>query len=207
MAPRTHRILAALAFALALASGPWARDAAACEVTETYLGTGAQLPLGCPLHVYMSSAAPDTRPPPITALRGGVNVNVNGTVSSETLDLLITQSLPTCLPDGSMTMISVPAPFTHHAITLAGVTPGDAIGLGSQWLAGIQIVAAAPCPAPVVPAPACMEQRPCFFDDLPPDFIDSSESCAAGGGAPGGLALLAVAALVLARRAPRRRRR
>jgi MYXO-CTERM domain-containing protein len=198
---RTHRIFAALA--LVLAGGLWeARDAAACEDGATYLGTGPQLPLGCPLHVYSLPGPFDSFAPTITVLRGGRYLNATGAIDQDIAQLTVERSVNSCSPTNFPPIRNI-EPIPHFAIMPEDVSVGEAIGIGDTWLYGIQIVAAAPCAPPVQPVPSCVERGPCFFDQ-PVEDLDSV-GCAAGGGAPGGLALVGLAALV--RWAPRRRRR
>jgi len=198
---RTHRIFAALA--LVLAGGLWeARDAAACELGAMYLGTGAQLPLGCPLHVYAMPGPFDSLPPTITVLRDGRYEDATGPIAEDITQLTIERSFNSCSPNNSPPIRNI-EPIPHFAIMPEDVRVGEAIGVGREWLYGIEIVAAAPCAPPVLPVPSCVERGPCVFEG-PFEDIDSV-GCAAGGGAPSGLALVGLAALV--GWLPRRRRR
>ena len=190
---------------LAIAGGLWApREAAAtCDLDGPFLGTGPALPLGCPLHVYTAPMPPQIART-VTALRGGAYVDVTGAGTTEIVQLATERSFLDCELQPLSTQQGVEA-FDHYAIQPTGVAVGERIGFGSGWLGGIEIVAAGPCAAPIVPMPACTEIRECFS---PPPFESfESSGCAAGGG--GGLAsgLLLLGLIRRIGRARRRRRR
>jgi hypothetical protein len=197
-----HRLLAVLVIAGAL----WApREAAAfCDISGPYLGTGSQLPLGCPFHVYGSLVPPPssgTLIPTITVLRNGTYVDVTGAYTSDTLDLPVTRTFVDCRGNPTTTVPSLET-YQHFAIPPLNVQVGEEIGFGRNWFIGIKIVAAATCPAPLVPMPVCMEVQQCFpggpFGD---DVVDNGCQARGGAGLAAGAALLA-----LLRWAPRRRR-
>jgi hypothetical protein len=193
-----HRILAVISIAGAL----WAREAAAsCNLAGPYLGTGPQLPLGCPLHVY-GGPSMDVLTPTVTVLRGGTYVDATGTYTMNLVDLQVERTITDCT--GSFTNTQrVSEPYEHLAIPPINVQVGEQIGFGRGWFIGIAIVAAGTCPAPIVPMPTCTDMNPCF--DEPP-----FEDFGPGGGcqARGGSGLGAGAALLgLLGRARRRRRR
>jgi hypothetical protein len=204
---RQHRILVVLAIAGGLCVP---RDAAAfCELFGPYLGTGPQLPRGCPLHVYSLPAPPGVPTPPqspapmITVLRNGTYIDATGAYNTTNTNLLVEMAFTDC--EGSVTnMTRMSTPYQHFEIlTKADVQVGEQIGFGRGWFTGIEIAAAGACPAPVLPTPACTEMPFC----MPPPPFDDFESgggCAAGGG--GGLAI-GLALLGAIRWAPRRRRR
>jgi hypothetical protein len=191
-----------LLIVLAIAGGLWApRDAAArCELTGPYLGTGPQLPLGCPLHVYIVTLPGFVRQ--VTVLRGGAYVDVTGTATPEHVELLVERTFVDCFQQAGTPQKTL-EPFDLWALQPAGVTVGERVGFGAGWVGGIEIVAAGPCAAPIPPMPACTEVapecgRPPPFEDFGPGGCDAR----GGGGLLAGLALLG-----LIRRGPRRRRR
>jgi MYXO-CTERM domain-containing protein len=199
---RLHRWLVALVVAGGLAVP---RAAESCQLFGPYLGTGAQLPLGCPIHVYAQLNSPTDLSPKLTVLRDGAYVDATGASNIETVTLAVDRTFAACAGSPGTTTRTFD-PYQHYAIVPKSVSVGDQIGIGTGWIIGIQIAAAAPCPAPAPPTLACTEVQPCF--DEPPfgDFVEEDSGCAAGGGGPaGGLVLLGLVAL--RRRAHRRRRR
>jgi hypothetical protein len=197
-----HRVLAAATIAGAL----WAHGtAAACNVIGPYLGTGPQLPLGCPLHVYFSGPVPISGVPyvpMVTAMRGAGYVDVTGAISTTPDALQVEQTFVPCPRGFQLPPEHRIESYGHFAVSLKSVQVGDQIGLDTGWLAGIAIVAAAPCAASIAPMPACIDMVPCPGDDPPFDDGSGSSGChaAAGGGLGAGAALLG-----LRRRARRRR--
>ncbi|HWO25143.1 MAG TPA: MYXO-CTERM sorting domain-containing protein [Kofleriaceae bacterium] len=192
---RPYRLLAVLA----ITGGLWApRDAAAvCDIAGPYLGTGTKLPLGCPLHVYSGfNGTGEPFIPKVTVLRGGAYADATGAITRNMEQISVTTTFVNCQlqPSNMMTTIM---PYDHLAITPQNVQVGEQIGFSSDWLTGIEIVAAGPCAAPILPQPACTETP---FCGSPPPFEDFEQSdCSAGGG--GGLALgLALLGLCAARR-------
>jgi hypothetical protein len=219
---------------LVIVGGLWApRDAAAthkvvrCRAEGPYLGTGPQLPLGCPLVAYSlyvdfllqagHLAEPfDPYDPRITVLRNGVYQDVTGTVAMELVTLPVTHTSLDCQNNflGTEQLLER---YWIHSLSPKGVRVGERIGLGSGWLNGIEIVKKGPCAAPVAPMPACTDMRidcapppleppPAPVPEPDPEPVDGGEpgGCAARGG--GGL-LIGLSLLGLIRRGPRRRRR
>jgi len=199
---RLHRWLVALALAAGVAAPREA--AAACDRFGPYLGTPAQLPLGCPVHVYAQPVPQLNFWPTLSVLRDGVYVDATGTSTFDLVTLTVTRTFTDC-SFSQPTTSQMFEQYQHHAVVPKGVSVGDQVGFGTGWIVGIQIVAAAPCPAPAAPTPTCTEVTPCF--DKPPfeDFTDEGSGCAAGRSGPAsGLLLLGLVAL---RRRTRRRRR
>lgn len=182
---------------LAITVGLWApREAAAlCEAPGPFLGTGPQLPLGCPVHVYFSffGGGPQMGPPRLTVLRDGAYVELSGDPFSEPKNLRVEETIIDCQLR-VISMATSTQTFEHLAITPIGVAVGDRIGVGEGWLVGIEVVAAGPCAPAIEPQIQCTQTPSCFeppFDDLP------HESCAAS---PGGGLLIGLALLGLRRR-------
>jgi hypothetical protein len=193
-----HRILAAATIAGAL----WAHGtAAACDLSGPYLGTGPQLPLGCPFHVYSGSGVMPGAPftPVVTTMRATGYVDVTGTVNTTDDELQVEQTFVPCNGGFQPQPQRNTEPYRHFAISLKNVQVGDQIGVGIGWLTGIAIVAAGPCAASIAPMPACIEMSPCFGEPPFDDVIDSPGCHAAGGSLWAGAALLG-----LRRRARRR---
>jgi uncharacterized protein (TIGR03382 family) len=203
---RLHRWLVALALALAAGLAAPREAAATCDLTGPYLGTGAQLPLGCPAHVYVQLSPQTDFWPKLTVLRSGVYVDATGTSTTDLATLTVNRMFIGCPGSPDMTAQTL-EDYQHHAILPKSVSVGEQIGFGTGWLIGIEIVAAAPCPAAVPPTLTCTELAPCFKEPPFGDFVDENSGCAAGGGGgpASGLGLLGLVAL--RRRARRRRRR
>jgi MYXO-CTERM domain-containing protein len=194
---RPHRILVVLAITLGL----WApREAAArCSLFGPYLGTGPQLPQGCPLHVYMMLVPGGGIPRQVTVLRGGQYVDVTGAAIPEPTQLRVKHVFTDC-GGVERTQESMES-YDRWEIQPVGVNVGERIGLGSGWVGGIEIVAPAACPAPLVPMPSCTDLG---FCNVPPPFEDFGPGgCAAGGGAGAAIGLAGLA--LLGRRRRRRR--
>ncbi len=199
-----RRTLAVLAIAGAgVLQAP--REAAACEALGPYLGTGAELPLGCPVFVYTSLMSGSDVERRVTALRGGAYVDVTGTVLQDVVQVLIDRTFLDCDLQ-VLRADQVQTTFARHALYPQGVSEGERVGVGTGWFGGIQIVAAGTCPAPIAPAPACTSVPPCG-GPLPPFIDDTPDDCAAGGGPAGAPVIGAALGLLLYGRARRRRRR
>jgi len=196
-----HRLLLVLAITGLL----WApRDAAAlCEAAGPYLGTGPQLPRGCPLHVYVGpSPAPPMFAPRLFALRSGAYVDVTGSSTSTLVEIEVAETFVNCegVVGGTQKVFQG---YQHLELTpTSDVQVGEEVGFDRGWFTGIKIVAAAPCAAPIVPMPACTDAPFCGRE--PPFETFEPGGCAAGGA--GGLAI-GLALLGPLRRARRRRRR
>lgn len=181
------------------------REAAACEALGPYLGTGAELPIGCPVFVYTSLTSGSDIERRVTALRGGAYVDVTGTVLQEVVQVTIDRTFLDCALQILRTD-QVQTTFARHALYPQGVSEGERVGVGTGWFGGIQIVPAGTCPAPIAPAPACTSLPPCG-GPLPPFGDDTPDGCAAGGGPAGAPALGAALGLLLLLRGRARRRR
>ncbi len=197
---RQRRILIVLALAGVLRAP---REAAACQASGPYLGTGPQLPLGCPLHVYVGFAPGSEVIRKVTVLRGGMYVDVTGTVMPQPWDLLVDRTFVDCQLQPIRTD-QFREPYQRFAILPQGVAVGERIGFGTGWFGGIEIVAAGPCAAPIEPRPSCTEVPPCGFPPPPPFESFESNGCGAGAAGGGGAAAIGLALLGLARRRRRR---
>lgn len=182
------------------------RVAAACESLGPYLGSGTELPLGCPVYVYISTTTGSEIERRVTVLRGGAYVDVTGTTLHDTVQILIDRTFLDCDLQ-VLRSDQIQTTFARFALYPQGVSVGERIGLGTGWFGGIEIVPAGACPAPVEPKPACTSVPPCGGFPHPPFDDFESNGCAAGGGAAGGTALGAALGLLLRGRARRRRLR
>src|SRR5690606_29017586 len=83
---------------LAIAAGLWApRDAAAfCQAPGPYFGTGRELPLGCPVHVYQGLGTGSPARTMITVLRGAEYVDVTGVVDMTVQELELERTFVDC---------------------------------------------------------------------------------------------------------------
>jgi hypothetical protein len=202
---RQRRIFVVLAIAGAgVLQAP--REAAACESLGPYLGTGPELPLGCPLVVYTSITPESDKIRQVTALRGGSYVDVTGAFNQVTTTLLVETTFVDCQLQ-VLRVAQSRESFLRFEIYPQGVSVGERIGLGAGWFGGIEITPAGACAAPVEPRPACALVPPCGMFPQPPFDDFESNGCGAGGGAAGGAALGAALGLVLLGPARRRRRR
>jgi hypothetical protein len=185
MPPRP--LLVALAIAGVLGAS---REAAACDLFGPYFGTGPQLPLGCPVHVYRSPVAGPVGPLRISTLRAGAYVDVTGGVDRMDDGFTVERTLLDCQLHVLQRADEYEA-YDHYTIQLVDVQVGEQIGAGTGWLNGIEIVPAGACAPTVQPRLACTDVPPC---GLPPRFedLEPGGGCAArrGGGLWFGLALL-----------------
>ena len=188
-------VLAALAIGLL---GP--RDAAAgCETLGPYLGTGLELPLGCPLHVY--AALSPSFVPQVTVLRNGAYVNATGAVTMQPVQLQVERTFFDCALQTQSTQ-TAPALFDRWELRPSGVQVGERVGIGSGWFGGIEIKPAGPCAAPIEPKPSCSQPAMCPSEPPFESFEPGSCSARRPGGLLTGLVLLGLVPL-----ARRRRRR
>ena len=168
--------------------------AAACDVTGPHLGTHLRVPLGCPVHVYLRGELQMPFPPRLTALRGGVYVDVTASSTPTLLTIPVENTFVDC-EQRVVSKTTTPESFSRFALTPGTVQVGERIGIGEGWFGGLEVLPAGPCASPDVPVLACSMSPPCGGFGPFEDFEDGGCGASAGGGAllPAGLLALLVA--------------
>ena len=163
------------------------------------------MPLGCPVYVYLAievalPGPPPPFPPRLTALRGGVYVDVTDHAASTSSELTI--PVENKFVDCDQVVVSQSTsqePFTRHALVPTTVQVGERIGIGEDWFGGLEVLPPGPCEPADVPMLVCTESPPC--GGIGPPFEDFGESSGCGASAGGGsLAPAGLLALLVARR-------